>query len=70
MEVLFVALIVFVGAVVFYLYGEVQSVDKTLWQNNTDMKQKIRHLEGEVIELNRYIKELRDKIENQDDESE
>ena len=68
MEVVFIALIVFIGAVVFFTWSELQGVDRVMWQNNTDMKQKIRKLESDIVELNRTIKELKEQIEDSEEE--
>lgn len=71
MEVLSVLLVLgalFVGGVVFMLWGEVQNVDKLVWQSNAELKNKIRYLEEEVIGLNKTIKEMRDAAEEQPEE--
>ena len=61
-EYLIVGIIVFLGAVVFATRNEVQSVDQHVWRNTNEMKNHIRKLEADIIDLNRYIKELKDKI--------
>ena len=71
MEVLSILLVLgalFVGGVVFTLWGEVQNVDKLVWQSNAELKNKIRHLEDEVIGLNKTIKELKESAEEQPEE--
>jgi len=62
MDVLAILLILgvlFIGGVVFSMWSELQHVDKMVWQNTGELKKKIRHLENEVIELNKTIIELK-----------
>ena len=71
MEVLSILLVLgalFVGGVVFTLWGEVQNVDKLVWQSNAELKNKIRYLEEEVMGLNRTIKELKEAAEAEPEE--
>ena len=71
MEVLSILLVLgalFVGGVVFTLWGEVQNVDKLVWQSNAELKNKIRYLEDEVMGLNRTIKELKEAAEAEPEE--
>lgn len=68
MEALFLALVIFIGVVVFYLYSEVQSVDKNVWQSSTQLRQRIQELEKQIVDLNRTIKNLKDSMEKEEDE--
>ena len=68
MEVVIIALIVFVGAVVFTVWSEVQSVDKAMWQKDTEMRHKCQKLESDIVDLHRAIKELKDKLEEEEEE--
>ena len=62
MEVVFFVLIFFIGAVVFFTWSELQGVDKAMWQKDTEMRQKVRKLETDVVDLNRTISELKDQL--------
>ena len=68
MEVVIIALIVFIGAVVFFTWSELQGVDKAMWQKDTEMKQKVRKLESDIVDLNRTISELKDQLAEEEDE--
>lgn len=71
MEVVFGVLIFFIGAVVFFTWSELQGVDKAMWQKDTEMKQKVRKLESDIVDLNRTISELKDQLaesEKEEDE--
>jgi len=69
MEVVFFVLIFFIGAVVFFTWSELQGVDKIMWQKDTEMKQKVRKLESDIVDLNRTISELKDQLaESEKDE--
>lgn len=71
MEVVFFVLIFFIGAVVFFTWSELQGVDKAMWQKDTEMRQKIRKLETDVVDLNRTISDLKDQLaesEKEEDE--
>lgn len=70
MEALFLALVIFIGAVVFYLYSEVQSVDKNVWQSSTQLRQRIQELEKQIVDLNRTIKDLKDSMEKEEEDGE
>ena len=69
MEVAFVCLLFFGGAVIFYMYSELQSVDQNMWNQNNALKEKINQLEGEIIQLNREIKSLKESDEDNGKES-
>lgn len=62
MEVVFFVLIFFIGAVVFFTWSELQGVDKAMWQKDTEMRQKVRKLESDIVNLNRTISELKDQL--------
>jgi len=71
MDVLAILLILgvlFIGGVVFSMWSELQHVDKMVWQNTGELKKKIRHLENEVIELNKTIIELKKAKEEEQEE--
>ena len=71
MEVVFFVLIFFIGAVVFFTWSELQGVDKAMWQKDTEMRQKVRKLETDVVDLNRTISDLKDQLaesEKEEDE--
>jgi len=69
MEVVFFVLIFFIGAVVFFTWSELQGVDKIMWQKDTEMKQKVRKLESDIVDLNRTISELKNELaESEKDE--
>ena len=71
MEVVFFVLIFFIGAVVFFTWSELQGVDKAMWQKDTEMRQKVRKLETDVVDLNRTISDLKDQLaESEKDEDE
>ena len=71
MEVVFFVLIFFIGAVVFFTWSELQGVDKIMWQKDTEMKQKVRKLESDIVDLNRTISELKNELaESEKDEDE
>ena len=71
MEVVFFGLIFFIGAVVFFTWSELQGVDKAMWQKDTEMKQKVRKLESDIVDLNRTISELKNELaESEKDEDE
>ena len=69
MEVAFVCLLFFGGTVIFYMYSELQNVDKNMWNQNNALKEKINQLEGEIIQLNREIKSLKESDEDNGSES-
>jgi hypothetical protein len=60
--------VLFIGGVVFTVWSDLQHVDKMVWQNTTDLKKKIRHLEQDVIELNKIIVELKKAKEEEPEE--
>jgi len=60
--------VLFIGGVVFSVWSDLQHVDKMVWQNTTDLKKKIRHLEQDVIELNKIIVELKNAKEEEPEE--
>ena len=60
--------VLFIGGVVFTVWSDLQHVDKIVWQNTTDLKKKIRHLEQDVIELNKTIMELKKANEEKPEE--
>jgi len=62
MEIVIACLIFFGAAVVFYLFKELQDVDKNMWVQNNTLKQKITQLEAEIISLNKDIKAMK-KVE-------
>lgn len=71
MEVLAIILslgILFIGGVVFSMWNDLQNVDKLVWQNTTDLKKKIRHLEQDIIDLNKTIIELKKSSEEEIEE--
>ena len=70
MEVVFFVLIFFIGAVVFFTWSELQGVDKAMWQKDTEMRQKVRKLETDVVDLNRTISELKDQLAEREEEDE
>ena len=70
MEVVFFVLIFFIGAVVFFTWSELQGVDKAMWQKDTEMRQKIRKLETDVVDLNRTISDLKDQLAESEKEDE
>lgn len=70
MEVVFFVLIFFIGAVVFFTWSELQGVDKAMWQKDTEMRQKVRKLESDVVDLNRIISDLKDQLAEREEEDE
>ena len=68
MEIAIFMIIGFIGAVVFVIYGEVQSMDQNMWNQNNALKQKITQLEGEVISLNKTISALKEEKGEKSDE--
>jgi len=68
MEIAIFMIIGFIGAVVFVIYGEVQSMDQNMWNQNNALKQKITQLEGEVISLNKTISALKEEKSEKSDE--
>jgi len=70
MEVVFFVLIFFIGAVVFFTWSELQGVDKAMWQKDTEMKQKVRKLESDIVDLNRTISELKHELAESEKEDE
>ena len=69
MEIAFVCLLFFGGAVIFYMYSELQSVDQNMWNQNNALREKINQLEGEIIQLNREIKSLKESDEDNGNDS-
>jgi len=67
MEYAIIAMVVFIGAITYTVWNDVQNVDKNVWQSKNEMKDHIRKLEADIIELNRFIKELKDKIEEREE---
>lgn len=57
--------ILFIGGVVFSIWNDLQNVDKLIWQNTSELKKKIRHLEQDVIDLNKTISELKKSDEEE-----
>ena len=70
MEIAIFMIIGFIGAVVFVIYGEVQSMDQNMWNQNNALKQKITQLEGEVISLNKTISALKEEKSEKSEKSE
>ena len=68
MEIAIFMIIGFIGAVVFVIYGEVQSMDQNMWNQNNALKQKITQLEGEVISLNKTISALKEEKSEKSEE--
>ena len=68
MEVVIIALIVFIGAVVFFTWSELQGVDKAMWQKDTEMRHKCQKLESDIVDLHRAISELKEKLEEEEEE--
>ena len=69
MEYAIIAMVVFIGAITYTVWNDLQNVDKNVWQSKNEMKEHIRKLEADIIELNRFIKELKDKIEEKEEET-
>ena len=67
MEYAIIAMIVFIGAITYTVWNDLQNVDKNVWQSKNEMKDHIKKLEADIIELNRFIKELKDKIEEKEE---
>lgn len=65
MEIVIACLIFFGVAVVFYLFKELQDVDKNMWVQNNTLKQKITQLEAEIISLNKDIKAMKEVEETE-----
>ena len=64
--------IYFVGAVtalvltvVYFLYQEMQNVDKTMWNQNNTLKNRISMLENHIAELNKEINTLKAPLEDE-----
>lgn len=64
--------IYFVGAVtaliltiVYFLYQEMQNVDKTMWNQNNTLKSRISMLENHIAELNKEINTLKAPLEDE-----
>ena len=60
--------VLFIGGVVFSVWNDVQNVDKLVWQNTGELKKKIRHLEQDIIDLNKTISELKKSDEEEPEE--
>lgn len=58
--VIITIIILFIGGVVLTMWGELQNVDRIMWQSNNELKNKIRNLEDEIIDLNKTIKVLKE----------
>ena len=69
MEYAIIAMVVFIGAITYTVWNDLQNVDKNVWQSKNEMKDHIRKLEADIIELNRFIRELKDKIEEKEEET-
>jgi len=57
--------VLFIGGVVFSMWNDLQNVDKLVWQNTGELKKKIRHLEQDIIDLNKTISELKKSDEEE-----
>ena len=57
--------VLFIGGVVFSIWNDLQNVDKLVWQNTGELKKKIRHLEQDIIDLNKTISELKKSDEEE-----
>ena len=66
LAILLVLGVLFIGGVVFSMWSELQQVDKMVWQNTGELKKKIRHLEQDVLDLNRTISELKKSKEEEE----
>lgn len=55
--------IAFLGTIIYTVWTEVQNIDQNLWQQNTDLKNKINHLQDEIVDLNKTIKVLKENLE-------
>lgn len=60
--------VLFIGGVVFSIWNDLQNVDKLVWQNTGELKKKIRHLEQDIIDLNKTISELKKSNEEEPEE--
>jgi len=60
--------VLFIGGVVFSIWNDLQNVDKLVWQNTGELKKKIRHLEQDIIDLNKTISELKKSDEEEPEE--
>ncbi len=60
--------VLFIGGVVFSIWNDLQNVDKLVWQNTGELKKKIRHLEQDIIDLNKTISELKKSDEEESEE--
>ena len=58
--------IAFLGTVIYTVWTEVQNIDQHLWQQNTDLKNKINRLQAEVVDLNKTIKVLKENLEEKE----
>lgn len=58
--------IAFLGTVIYTVWTEVQNIDQHLWQQNTDLKNKINSLQDEVVDLNKTIKVLKENLEEKE----
>jgi len=71
MEFVFYAIgvtIAVIGAIVYLVYNEVQSMDQNMWNQNNALKQKIAQLEGEVLSLNKTISEIKEEKSEKSEE--
>jgi hypothetical protein len=71
MEFVFYAIgvtIAVIGAIVYLVYTEVQSMDQNMWNQNNALKQKIAQLEGEVLSLNKTISEIKEEKSEKSEE--
>ena len=60
--------VLFIGGVVFSIWNDLQNVDKLVWQNTGELKKKIRHLEQDIIDLNKTISELKKSDQEEPEE--
>lgn len=58
--------IAFLGTIIYTVWTEVQNIDQHLWQQNTDLKNKINRLQDEVVDLNKTIKVLKENLEEKE----
>ena len=71
MEFVFYAIgvtIAVIGAIVYLVYTEVQSMDQNMWNQNNALKQRIAQLEGEVLSLNKTISEIKEEKSEKSEE--
>ena len=61
--------VLFIGGVVFSIWNDLQNVDKLVWQNTGELKKKIRHLEQDIIDLNKTISELKKSDEEPEEKN-